>query len=169
MVIIDGTSTWIATANSYVTSLATSDSDTSKIRNHVDANSGVFIYYKSSENSWLGGKTYTLTSGGYLAPSVTTSVQETQPAFPIAFALNQNYPNPFNPTTTISFSLPSKSFVSLKVFDSVGREVATIISEEMPAGNYSRQWNAANMASGMYFYRLQAGSFTETKKLLLLK
>jgi lysophospholipase L1-like esterase len=85
------------------------------------------------------------------------------------YVLGQNYPNPFNPSTSISFSLPSRSFVSLKVFDSLGRAVATIVSEELPAGNYSRQWNAANMSSGVYYYRLEAGSFTGTKKLLFLK
>jgi hypothetical protein len=88
---------------------------------------------------------------------------------PTKFSLKQNYPNPFNPTTTISFSLPSKSFVSLKVFDLIGREVATIVSEEMSAGNYTKQWNAAALTSGIYFYRLQSGTFTETKKLVLLK
>jgi hypothetical protein len=88
---------------------------------------------------------------------------------PDKFILNQNYPNPFNPSTTISFSLPSHSFVSLKVFDLLGKEVATIVSEELPAGNYKRIWNAENLASGIYFYRLQAGNFTETKKLILMK
>ncbi len=86
------------------------------------------------------------------------------------FTLSQNYPNPFNPTTTISFYLPSRSVVSLKIFDILGREIATIVnSEAMSAGNYSRQWNAARVSSGLYFYRLQAGVFTETKKLLLLR
>jgi hypothetical protein len=85
------------------------------------------------------------------------------------FSLSQNYPNPFNPATTISFYLPSKSFVSLKIFDLLGRDIATIISEEMPAGGYSRQWIASKMTSGIYFYRLQAGSYSETKKLILLK
>ncbi len=96
---------------------------------------------------------------------------------PTEYSLSQNYPNPFNPTTIISFSLPFKSFVSLKVIDLLGREAASIVSEEMPAGNYTRQWNAVNMANGVYFYRLQvrpisgrqASSFTETKKLILLK
>jgi len=83
--------------------------------------------------------------------------------------LEQNYPNPFNPSTTIQFTLPSRSFVSLKVFAVIGREVATIVSEELSAGSYSRTWNAANMSSGIYFYRLQAGTFTETKKLILLR
>jgi photosystem II stability/assembly factor-like uncharacterized protein len=98
-----------------------------------------------------------------------TEVKNGIKQFPSRFVLEQNYPNPFNPSSTISFSLPSKSFVSLKVFDIVGREVATIVSEELSAGNHTRQWNAANMSSGIYFYRLQAGSFTETKKLVLLR
>jgi photosystem II stability/assembly factor-like uncharacterized protein len=88
---------------------------------------------------------------------------------PKVFALSQNYPNPFNPLTKISLSLPSKSFVSLKIFDLLGREVETLISEELSAGSYVRQWNAINMPSGIYFYRLQADSFIETKKLILLK
>jgi hypothetical protein len=88
---------------------------------------------------------------------------------PLHFDLKQNYPNPFNPSTTISLSLPSKLFVSLKIFDLIGREVATIVSEELSAGDHSRQWNTNGMPSGVYFYRLQAGSFTETKKLILLR
>jgi len=88
---------------------------------------------------------------------------------PNVFTMSQNFPNPFNPSTTISFSLPSESFVSMKVFDILGREVSTLVSEKMPAGSYTKQWNASNLGSGIYFYRLQAGSFTETKKLVLLK
>jgi ELWxxDGT repeat protein len=106
------------------------------------------------------------------------SVKEIQKKdFPEAFVLFQNYPNPFNPSTSISFSIPSRSFVSLKVFDLLGREVATLVNEQKPAGTYTQKWNAANVSSGIYFYRLvanaipsgQAGTFTETKKLLLLK
>jgi hypothetical protein len=85
------------------------------------------------------------------------------------FELSQNYPNPFNPATNISFILPKRSFVSLKVYDLVGRAVATIASEELSAGNYTRQWNATNIPSGVYFYRLQAGTFFETKKLVLIR
>jgi parallel beta-helix repeat protein len=109
--------------------------------------------------------------GGSYATSwnVTTSVNIDFSTLPKTFELYQNYPNPFNPSTTISFLLPSKSFVSLKIFDLLGREAATIVSEEMSVGSYSRQWNAANMSSGIYFYRLQAGSFIETKKLILIK
>jgi len=98
-----------------------------------------------------------------------TSVKRSSNDLPAHFNLDQNYPNRLIQWTTISFSLPSKSFVSLKVYDSLGREVITILSEELPAGTYSKQWNAADLPSGIYFYRLQAGSFTETKKLVLLK
>ncbi|MGD1046982.1 MAG: YCF48-related protein [Bacteroidota bacterium] len=98
-----------------------------------------------------------------------TSVENKQAEIPKNFTLLQNYPNPFNPSTTISFNIPKRSNVSLKIFDLLGREVATIVSEEMLAGNHSKQWNAANMSSGIYFYRLYAGSFTETKKFVLLK
>jgi hypothetical protein len=101
--------------------------------------------------------------------SLITDVKDKTNLLPTQFSLSQNYPNPMNPSTTISFSLPSQSFVSLKIYDVLGREVATIVSEELPAGTYSRQWNAGKMSSGVYFYRLQAGSFTQTKRLVLLK
>ena len=86
---------------------------------------------------------------------------------PENFRLEQNYPNPFNPSTSIEFNLPSKSFVSLKIFDLTGRETATLVFEELSVGHYSRQWNAAEIPSGIYFYRLQAASSFITKKLVL--
>jgi hypothetical protein len=90
-------------------------------------------------------------------------------ALPTRFSLEQNYPNPFNPSTTISFSSPSKAFVSLKVFDALGREVSSLFLEELPAGTYQREWSARGLASGIYFYRLQAGPFVDTRTLLVLK
>jgi hypothetical protein len=98
-----------------------------------------------------------------------TAVKESKSEIPTTFSLSQNFPNPCNPSTTISFTLPTRSFVTLRIFDLLGREVSTIVSEEMMPGNYSKQWNAAAFASGVYFYRLQAGTYSETKKLLLLK
>ncbi|MGD1046555.1 MAG: T9SS type A sorting domain-containing protein [Bacteroidota bacterium] len=107
---------------------------------------------------------------GKIIQTTTTGIKENQVnQIPKEFSLSQNYPNPFNPATTISFNLPIKSFVTLKMFDIMGREVATIVSEELSAGSYSRSWNAANISSGIYFYRIQTGSFTETKKLILLR
>jgi len=101
--------------------------------------------------------------------ATTTGVNERSGNLPGTVTLGQNFPNPFNPSTTITFSLSSRSFASLKVFEVIGREVATIVDGELPAGNYSRQWNATNMSSGMYYYRLQTGSFAATRKMLFLK
>jgi beta-glucanase (GH16 family) len=106
---------------------------------------------------------------------------------PDHFNLQQNYPNPFNPSTTISYDLPTKSFVSLKIFDVLGKEIETIVSEVKSAGSYTQTWNAKNLPSGVYFYRLsvvpsarrdldltkdqdgKAGSYLETKKLVLMR
>jgi hypothetical protein len=88
---------------------------------------------------------------------------------PTSFSLSQNYPNPFNPTTTIKFSIPQSGLVNLAVYNILGEQVKTLINEERPAGNHSIQFNASNLSSGIYFYRLQAGSFVQTKKMLMIK
>jgi photosystem II stability/assembly factor-like uncharacterized protein len=88
---------------------------------------------------------------------------------PDRVSLAQNYPNPFHSTTTIAFSLPSRAFVSLKIFDLYGRETATILAEELSAGNYARVWNAKDLPTGVYFYRLQCGSHVETKRLVFME
>jgi hypothetical protein len=88
---------------------------------------------------------------------------------PQTFALGQNYPNPFNPSTAIKYQIPAVSDVRLEIFDLLGRKVSTLVSERQAAGSYQATFNAANFASGVYFYRLQAGSFVETKKMLLVK
>ena len=85
------------------------------------------------------------------------------------YVLSQNYPNPFNPITTINYQIPEISFVTLKVYDVLGNEIATLINEEKPAGNYEIEFDAMGLSSGMYFYQLQAGGFAETKKMVLLK
>ncbi|MFQ3598821.1 MAG: T9SS type A sorting domain-containing protein, partial [Chloroherpetonaceae bacterium] len=86
-----------------------------------------------------------------------------------AFELAQNYPNPFNPTTTIRYQIPTAETVSLKVYDVLGKEVATLVNGRQEAGSYNVPFNAAGLSSGVYFYRLQAGGFVETKKMLLVK
>jgi len=83
--------------------------------------------------------------------------------------LFDNYPNPFNTVTTFTFNLPSRYFVTLKIFDVIGREMETIISEELDGGEHTREWNAKGLSSGIYYYRVQAGNFTETKRLTILR
>ena len=88
---------------------------------------------------------------------------------PAVFDLKQNYPNPFNPSTTIRFSLPKKEFVELKVYNILGKEVATIVSNELNQGNYSFMFNGTNLVSGVYYYQLIAGEYNEIKRMVLLK
>jgi hypothetical protein len=92
-----------------------------------------------------------------------------QSTIPNTFALYQNYPNPFNPTTAISYQLPAVSDVRLSVFDLLGREVATLVNEELSVGTHRATWDASTFPSGVYFYRLNAGSFSATKKLILMR
>lgn len=93
----------------------------------------------------------------------------TQTQKPFEFSLQQNYPNQFNPSTIIRYSVPSVGHVSLKVFDLLGKEVATLVNEEKAAGSFAQEWDASRLPSGMYLYRLQAGRYTATKKLILIK
>jgi hypothetical protein len=105
-----------------------------------------------------------------------TGVRDRGGQLPARFALEQNYPNPFNSVTVIRYQLPVNSHVTLKLYDVLGREVATLVSEQLHAGEYPVTWEAVGFPSGVYFYRLsvrassgQAGSFAETKKLVLIR
>ena len=91
------------------------------------------------------------------------------PQVPIVFSLKQNYPNPFNPTTTISYSIPSNSRVRLTVYDILGRQVVVLVDEMKEPGNYRSSFGGGQWASGIYFYRLEAGQNTATQKMMLLK
>ena len=103
-----------------------------------------------------------------LDQKLSTGIYNDYPIFSI-YELEQNYPNPFNPTTKIKYQIPELSFVTLKVYDVLGNEIETIACQEKPAGSYEIEFNADALTSGIYFYRLQAGNFVETKKMVLLK
>lgn len=96
-----------------------------------------------------------------------TALSET--TMPLQFTLSQNYPNPFNPSTKFEFQIPSGGFVTLRIFDILGREAATVIQEELQAGLHRVDWQAVGLPSGVYLYRLEAGQWMETKKLVLLR
>ena len=97
-----------------------------------------------------------------------TLVEENNRELNFGYQLSDNYPNPFNPTTTIKYQIPELSFVTLKVFDILGKEVAILVDEEKPIGNYEIEFNGNELTSGVYFYRLQAGRFLDVKKMVLL-
>ena len=118
-------------------------------------------------SSGIGGGYFELfaaTVGGALITDVTQ-----QADLPSSYTLDQNYPNPFTPSTTLRFSLPETADVSLKVFDLLGRNVATLIADRMTAGQHSVDFDATNLPSGTYVYRLEAGSFSQTKTMVLAK
>ncbi len=88
---------------------------------------------------------------------------------PSSFILNQNYPNPFNASTTINYSLPKSGPVTIDIYDLLGRKFETLIQAEQPAGYHQVTWDATDASSGMYFYRIQAGDYVETRKMVLIK
>ncbi|MBK8549963.1 MAG: T9SS type A sorting domain-containing protein [Ignavibacteria bacterium] len=95
--------------------------------------------------------------------------KESGSVIPKEYALLQNYPNPFNPETSIKFDIPNLSDVKLSVYDITGREVSVLVNEKLEPGSYSYKWNGAQFASGIYFFRVQAGSFIQTRKMALIK
>lgn len=130
----------------------------------ADAGGNIVYYYKVVAVDDAGNESVPSDEISNLITSVTGTA-----AIPTEYTLHQNYPNPFNPSTTISFGIPSQSFVTLTIFDELGKEVAVLYSGEMAPGWYTKEWNASGLASGIYFCRLQAGSFVAIKKLILLK
>lgn len=134
--------------------------------------SGSTYYWRVQSKTAKGSKSMFSNTGSFIANKVT-AVQNEQKK-PTEFSLSQNYPNPFNPTTSISFGLKNESFVTLKVYDMMGREVRTLVSETRKAGTYELQWRGDNnfgqsVASGMYLYKITAGNFVQVKKMLFLK
>ncbi|MBI1932092.1 MAG: T9SS type A sorting domain-containing protein [Ignavibacteriales bacterium] len=105
----------------------------------------------------------------YLAKSRTSETQTQVDKIPNYYALNQNFPNPFNPETKISYSIAENSNVTLKVYNILGSEIATLVNKKQNSGNYEVSFNAVNISSGIYFYTLQSGNYTQTKKMVLVK
>jgi sugar lactone lactonase YvrE len=122
----------------------------------TDATASGKVFYRLKQTDYDGTATY----------SKTVEVKAGTPA---AFTLSQNYPNPFNPSTTITYALPQAGQVTLKVYDVLGHEVATLVNENKTAGNYTATFQADKFSSGMYFYKLQSGNFVQTRKMLLVK
>ena len=129
----------------------------------VDARYVKVDFINNNQSDWAG-----LWEGEIWGISSTT-VDPTNNGLPNEFSLHQNYPNPFNPSTTISYSIQSSSFVTLKVYDVLGNELAKLVNAQKPKGSYEITFDAGNLPSGIYFYTLKAGSFVKTKKMILLK
>ncbi|MBS1494798.1 MAG: T9SS type A sorting domain-containing protein [Bacteroidetes bacterium] len=128
------------------------------------------LYILDEDNAWACGGNNTIlktTNGGGFISGVNLNSTN----IPDKFSLSQNYPNPFNPSTKINYEIKNSGFVSLKVFDLLGKEVAALVNEKQNAGSYAVDFNSSeyNLPSGIYFYTLNAGEFKETKKMVLIK
>ena len=127
-------------------------------------------YYSFQDKNIQEGKSHyrlkQIDFDGSYKYSQTVEVNITAPE---EFSLQQNYPNPFNPSTNIEYKIPEKEFVTLKVYDVLGNEIKTLVNEEKPAGRYTVNFSASNLASGVYYYRISAGNFTNIKKMILMK
>jgi photosystem II stability/assembly factor-like uncharacterized protein len=145
------------TSLGFIEGRGTSSEPKTYVYQDFNVNSGISYNYRIRQTDYDGSVTVY-----NLAETVTFGT-------PVNFELSQNYPNPFNPSTTITFSIPQKSDVSVKIFDILGNEVATLVNETKEAGRYNINFNASNYSSGVYFYSIKAGNFTETKKMTLLK
>jgi len=146
---------------------------------YVNANNDTFYIERSWQQIYKGvGDAVLGEGGGYIELigaiingqrfGTITSV-EIDNSIPSLFILYQNYPNPFNPSTSIQYAIGSKQYASLKVYDLLGNEVATLVSEVKPAGIYEVEWDANLFPSGVYFYQLRTGNFVKTKKMILLR
>jgi len=114
-------------------------------------------------NGGLSTQSYTLTV------ELATKLDAFGNLAPEEFMLSQNYPNPFNPTTTIGFSIPKSEFVTMKIYNLLGQEVATLVSENLQAGHYQVDWDASQMASSVYYYLINAGEYQDVKKMILIR
>lgn len=127
------------------------------------------VLINSTNTMYLNNSMYLDLPVKTTAGNQVLALKDEEATQPYAFSLRQNYPNPFNPVTTIEFSIPNSAKVELKVYDLLGREVATLVNEYKQAGNYNIQFNALSLASGVYFYKITAGSFQDVKKMILIK
>ncbi|MFC2092773.1 YCF48-related protein [Bacteroidota bacterium] len=122
------------------------------------------IHFVNEDAGWIGGE-----RGTVLTTNPLTGIQITSNKIPQKYNLKQNYPNPFNPVTKIGYDLVKNGYVVLKIYDLLGREIASLVNEKQNAGSYLVEWNASGFPSGVYFYRLETEEYRETKKLLLIK
>jgi len=149
----------------------------------VDANGTVVAVNNSTGNNPFtltapGPGIYTV-NAGFKNPnprrwdSVMVNISITDigenPSNPTEYKLYDNYPNPFNPSTILRYSIPEASFTTIKIYDALGNEVSSLVNETKTAGTYEVEFNATNLSSGIYYYTLQAGSFNQTKKMILIK
>ena len=135
----------------------------------IGTSTEVHAYSFADQNPIVGKSYYRLKQIDFDGTSEYSNIVEVVFGAVSEFALEQNYPNPFNPSTTINYSIKEKSNVELKIFDLLGGEIAVLVNEEKTPGNYDVSFDASSLSSGVYLYTIKAGSFVQTRKMLLMK
>jgi hypothetical protein len=100
---------------------------------------------------------------------IITGIEDNQSILPSVYRLNQNYPNPFNPSTIINYQIPEQGFVTIKVYDILGKEIKTLVNENKPVGSYNIRFNASDLSSGIYIYQIRVNNFVQSRKMMLMK
>ena len=172
----------ISIVNGLISGSYTEDMESTLINGYVDTNGNISfniifedesittIKASVSEGEITGTFSNTFEGSGTISGSKSGPVSnESVSQVPELFYLAQNYPNPFNPSTQISFDIPKASSVTLEVFDMLGRKISILINEQRGAGNYTVNFEASSLSSGMYMYRIKAGDFVKIKKMTLIK
>ena len=141
--------------------------------NFIDANT-IDPFFTSTNYRGAFGSGSNWLDGGWInfrpdTVDYSVGINQISSNVPERYTLSQNYPNPFNPSTVINFSLPVKGFVTLKVYDVLGQEVATLVNNVLTVGEYAYEFDASRLSSGIYFYTLKGENFVETKKMMLVK
>ncbi len=166
---ITGYHFYLSTDSLFSNLIDTLITDTTILLSNLEINTKYYWKVKAKNGIGSGDESET-----YYFKTTLTGIDGTQEV-PLSFSLSQNYPNPFNPSTSIKYAISSRQFVTLKVYDVLGKEVATLVNEEKPAGMYNVEFNsvetlhATSLPSGVYFYQLKTGDFIETKKMILMK
>lgn len=166
-VYIDSANFQLADPTSFPVQLSPGQTDTLKIKFTRPDTSRIYggtAYVVTRRNDQMIALPVTLTGN-----STITSIENGPSTLPLSYRLSQNYPNPFNPSTNIEYSIPSEEFVTLKIYDILGRLVKTLVNGVKPAGNHRIIFNSSNFSNGVYFYKLNAGNFSSVKKMILLK
>ena len=134
---------------------------------------GIAMYNEKIYNCWgdfrIAGRNKYANVRSYWNPDSTVGINQIGTEVPVEYSLSQNYPNPFNPVTKINFAIPKQGFVTIRLYDILGREVSRLVNEYMTAGEYTIDFNAGNLSSGIYFYRMEINGFSDIKKMILIK
>jgi plastocyanin len=160
---------WVWVSGNHTTTSTTIPASASTWDNLINSTSTSFIYVVQLQGTYRYKCTPHESMGMVGVIKVQTSLIIQNASITSEYTLKQNYPNPFNPTTNIGFSIPKSEFVKITIYNEIGKEIKSIVNEKLNEGSYTVNYDASNLSSGVYFYKIEAGNFIEIKKMLMIK